>query len=139
MLLVQKFSAISHRKTSKKADKLNLSGQICFQQMDLVNKQTAQLSDFFRYVSAKEQLKKQFEALPLTNKQMLHLGAAQEIKQIKGLENLEKTLITSAKRKTNDVLERVTDLQNELFPNKSLQERQNFQILFRKWRKLIPR
>ena len=49
---------------------------------------------------------------------------AQEAKQIEGLENLEKRLLKAQKRKYSDELERITDLQNELFPNKSLQERQ---------------
>jgi uncharacterized protein YllA (UPF0747 family) len=41
-----------------------------------------------------------------------------------GLDNLEKRLLKAQKRKLSDILERITDLQNELFPNKSLQERQ---------------
>ncbi len=49
---------------------------------------------------------------------------AQEIKQIKGLENLEKRLLKAEKIKLKDTLNRITDLQNELFPNHSLQERQ---------------
>ena len=48
---------------------------------------------------------------------------AQETKQIKGLINLEKRLIKAEKRKHAELLERITDLQNELFPKQSLQER----------------
>ena len=48
----------------------------------------------------------------------------QEVKQIKGLETLEKRLLIAQKRKFHDELQRVVDLQNELFPNQSLQERQ---------------
>jgi phage gp29-like protein len=84
--------------------------------MDLVNKQTAQLSDFFRYVSAKEQLKQQFEALHLiTNQTDASFGCRARNKTTKGLENLEKRLLRAQKEKLADVLERVTDLQNELF------------------------
>ena len=48
---------------------------------------------------------------------------AQETKQIKGLHNLEKRLIKAEKKKHAEELERVTDLQDELFPNQGLQER----------------
>ena len=48
---------------------------------------------------------------------------AQETKQIKGLNNLEKRLIKAEKKKHTEELERVTDLQDELFPNQGLQER----------------
>lgn len=49
---------------------------------------------------------------------------AQEAKQIKGLKNLEKRLLKAQKRKYSEELKQIIDLQNELFPNKSLQERQ---------------
>jgi bacillithiol biosynthesis cysteine-adding enzyme BshC len=131
MLLVRNSVLLATEKQSKKADKLNLRWTDLFsQQMDLVNKQTAQLSDFSIDMSPlKEQLKHQFEALHLITAQTdaSFTGAvkAQETKQLKGLENLEKRLLRAQKRKLADVLERVTDLQNELFPNKSLQERQS--------------
>jgi hypothetical protein len=39
----------------------------------------------------------------------------------------------------SDILERITDLQNELFPNKSLQERQaNFSEFLENGSNLIP-
>jgi len=50
---------------------------------------------------------------------------AQEIKQIKGLDNLEKRLLKAEKRIHIDTLERILQLQNELFPNQSLQERKS--------------
>ena len=49
---------------------------------------------------------------------------AQEAKQLKGLDSLELRLLKAQKRKHADLLERITDLQNELFPNHGLQERQ---------------
>jgi len=39
------------------------------------------------------------------------------------LEHLEKRLLTAQKRKLKDHVQRITDLQNQLFPNQSLQER----------------
>lgn len=47
----------------------------------------------------------------------------QETKQLKGLGNLEKRLLKAQKRKLSDEVLRLTKLQNELFPNKSLEER----------------
>ena len=40
------------------------------------------------------------------------------------MENLEKRLLKAQKRNYFHELDRITDLQNELFPNKGLQERQ---------------
>lgn len=62
------------------------------------------------------------------------------MKQTKGLENLEKRLLKAQKRKLKDQLDRVTDLQCELFPNNSLQERQaNFsEFYLEKGEQLIP-
>lgn len=48
---------------------------------------------------------------------------AQEAKQIKGLENLEKRLLKAEKRVHSEKIEQIIALQNELFPNNSLQER----------------
>ena len=57
--------------------------------------------------------------------------AAQEKKQINGLNNLEKRLVKAQKRKLNEQITRITNLQNELFPGKSLQERNlNFSELY---------
>jgi uncharacterized protein YllA (UPF0747 family) len=70
------------------------------------------------------------------------LGAvkAQEVKQIKGLENLEKRLLKAQKRKYYDELERIKTLQNELFPNQSLQERKNnFSEMYIQNNKLIDK
>jgi len=56
---------------------------------------------------------------------------AQETKQIKGIENLEKRLIRAEKRVHSDKLLRLINLKNELFPNDSFQERQvNFSTFF---------
>jgi len=59
-----------------------------------------------------------------TDESFLGAVKAQEVKQLKGLENLEKRLLKAQKRKLKDEVERIADLQNELFPNHSLQERQ---------------
>jgi uncharacterized protein YllA (UPF0747 family) len=76
----------------------------------------------------KNQLQEQFKALyeitKQTDKSFVGAVKAQEVKQTKGLDYLEKRLLKAQKRKLSTILQRITDLQNELFPNKSLQERQ---------------
>jgi bacillithiol biosynthesis cysteine-adding enzyme BshC len=130
LLLLRNSALLATEKQNKKADKLGLSWSDLFsKQKDLVNIKTAQLSEFpIDFTVQKEHLQKQFEALLAianqTDKSFLGAVKAQEAKQIKGLENLEKRLLKAQKRKYSETLERITDLQNELFPNKSLQERQ---------------
>ena len=54
-----------------------------------------------------------------------------QVKQLKGLEHLEKRLLKAQKRKLADEVGRMTDLQEELFPGQSLQERNtNFSELY---------
>ena len=49
---------------------------------------------------------------------------AQERKQVKGLENLQKRLLIAEKRRQKDLVDRITQLQNQILPNQSLEERQ---------------
>jgi len=55
------------------------------------------------------------------------LGAlkAQEAKQMKGIENLEKRMLKAQKKVHEEHLKRVKELQNQLFPLQGLQERQD--------------
>ena len=80
------------------------------------------------FSAQKTALKKQFSELYAianqTDKSFLGAVKAQETKQIKGLENLEKRFLKAQKKKYQSELERIINLQNELFPNQSLQERQ---------------
>ena len=130
MLLVRNSVVLATEKQIKKADALQLSWADLFsKQKDLVNQKTKTLSEIDLDLSnVKEQLKKQFEALYTianqTDNSFIGALKSQEIKQIKGIEHLEKRLLKAQKRKLADVLERIIQLQNELFPNQSLQERQ---------------
>ena len=63
------------------------------------------------------------EVTKLTDISFLGAVNAQEKKQLKGLINLEKRLLKANKKKYHSDLSRITSLQNELFPNNSLQER----------------
>ncbi|WP_298394326.1 bacillithiol biosynthesis cysteine-adding enzyme BshC [Flavobacterium sp.] len=129
MLLLRNSILLATEKQNKKADKLNLSWSDLFStQSELTTKKTKEFSAFTIDFSAqKEHLKKQFENLytiaNATDKSFLGAVKAQESKQIKGLENLEKRLLKAEKKNHNDQLERILSIQNELFPNQKLQER----------------
>ncbi|AWG21778.1 bacillithiol biosynthesis cysteine-adding enzyme BshC [Flavobacterium faecale] len=131
MLLVRNSVLLATEKQVSKADKLQLSWEDLFsKQNQLENKLTHKLSSFsIDLTPQREQLQKQFALLhdiaKQTDESFTGAVKAQETKQLKGLDNLEKRLLKAQKRKLKDQLERATDLQNELFPNKSLQERQN--------------
>ena len=130
ILLLRNSALLATEKQAKKADTLGLTWNDLFlKQSDLVNTKTAQLSEFsINFSIQKEHLQKQFELLfeiaHKTDKSFMGAVKAQEAKQIKGLENLEKRLLKAQKRNHSATLDRITNLQNELFPNKSLQERQ---------------
>jgi len=72
-------------------------------------------------------LQQQFEQLKViaeqTDKSFIGAVNAQERKQIKGLENLEKRLLRAEKRNQSELVAAITKLQNELLPNQSLEER----------------
>ena len=139
MLLVRNSVVLANEKQIKKANTLGLSWADLFsKQNDLVNQKTKTLSEIDLDLShIKEQLKKQFSDLQSialqTDQSFIGALKAQEIKQIKGIEHLEKRLLKAQKRKLADVLNRIIQLQNELFPNQSLQERQtNFSEFYEK-------
>ena len=130
ILLLRNSVLLATEKQAKKVDKLNLSWKDLFsKQAELLNNKTKQLSEFPIDLSAmKEQLQKQFislyEIANHTDESFIGAVKAQEVKQTKGLENLEKRLLKAQKRKLSDILQRIAELQNDLFPNESLQERQ---------------
>ena len=129
MLLLRNSVVTITSKQAEKADKLELSYADLFaNQQELFNQKTKEFSKFIiDFSEQKEALKKQFEALYTianqTDKSFSGAVKAQEIKQIKGLENLEKRLLRAEKRIQKDRLQRILVLQNEIFPNQSLQER----------------
>ena len=131
ILLLRNSVLLTKEKQVYKADNLKLSWADLFSnQQELYNKKTQELSAFnLDFSEQKETLKNQFEKLNLlasqTDKSFIGAVKAQELKQIKGLENLEKRLLKAEKRMHSDQLERIIQLQNELFPNQSLQERSN--------------
>ena len=133
MLLVRNSVLLVTEKQASKLDKLNLTwNEIFMAQQLLSDKKTKDFSAFtIDFSEQKTILKKQFEALHeialQTDKSFTGAVKAQEKKQLKGLENLEKRLLKAERKNHAAKLERIFEIQNELFPNKSLQERnQNF-------------
>lgn len=146
IILVRNSVLLTTEKQSKKADQLGLSWKDLFTKpADLVNAVTYKISEFpIDLTPQKEILEKQFQYLfelaQKTDQSFTGAVKAQEVKQKKGLENLEKRLLKAQKRKLSDQLERIENLQYQLFPNKSLQERQaNFsEFYLEKGAELIP-
>lgn len=146
MLLLRDSVLQIPEKFLEKLEKLNVSVKDLFlNQHDLETKVTKRISDIkIDFSTQKEHLKQQFidlyQLAEQTDKSFEGAVAAQERKQIKGLEHLEKRLLKAQKRKLNDHVERITEIQDILFPNQSLQERQlNFSELYLEYGdKLIP-
>lgn len=129
ILLLRNSVLLATEKQAAKLDNLGLAWTDMFsKQAELVNRKVKSITAFqLDFSEQKEFLKQQFEKLKdiAAKTDISFTGAvkAQEIKQLKGLENLEKRLLKAEKRIHNDQLERVTQIQDELFPNKALQER----------------
>ncbi len=129
IVLVRNSVLLSTPKQVEKADKLNLSWSDLFNnQQELFNTKTKEYSKFIiDFSEQKEHLKQQFEKLRTiankTDKSFIGAVNAQQTKQLKGLENLEKRLLKAEKRVHAEKLDLILLLQNELFPNQGLQER----------------
>jgi bacillithiol synthase len=130
ILVLRDSVVVITEKQEKKIQKLNLSvAELFFSQHHLLALKAKEFSEFPIDLSdLKQTLQQQFNYLhTLTQKtDASFLGAvkAQEKKQLNGLQKLEKRLLKAQSRKHAAVLERIVALQNEIFPNKSLQERQ---------------
>ncbi len=129
MLLLRNSAVLLSEKQNQKRQKLELSFDDLFlPQVDLRSKKTKELSAIrIDFSQQKDFLKQQFADLytlaKATDKSFIGAVAAQEKKQLNGLNHLEKRLLKAQKRHLKADLERLTDLQDELFPNHNLQER----------------
>ena len=129
ILLLRNSVLIQTEKQFKKLQKLNISKEDIFlKQNTLINKKVREISNInIDFSTQKEHLIQQFTDLKKlavqTDKSFLGAVKAQEVKQLKGLDNLEKRLLKAQKLKLVNEVSRMTELQNELFPSKSLQER----------------
>lgn len=129
ILLLRNSALLATEKQSAKADKLGLTWQHLFRkQGELTASKTKEISEFPIDLSIqREHLKNQFRDLYAlahqTDPSFSGAVKAQEAKQLKGLDILEKRLLKAQKRKFQDEINRMIAIQNELFPNGGLQER----------------
>jgi len=145
-LLLRNSALLLSEKQKNKIEKLTISIEDLFlPKHQLEEKVTRQISEVkIDFSLQRNHLKKQFKELyqlaEKTDKSFKGAVAAQEKKQLNGLDTLEKRLLKAQKRKLSDHLERVTKLQKELFPNGSLQERTaNFSEFYLEYgEELIP-
>lgn len=129
MLLLRNSVLLWSQKESQKCRKLGFTvNDLFLSSSELVNQQVSRTSDIpLSFAPQKELLNKQFKDLHAlaqkTDASFMGAVAAQERKQIKGLEHLEKRLLKAQKRKLQEEIRRLTDLHASLFPNGKLQER----------------
>ncbi|WP_422084048.1 bacillithiol biosynthesis cysteine-adding enzyme BshC [Ulvibacterium sp.] len=137
ILTLRNSALVITKKQYDKLQRLNLSTTDLFlKQSSFINKKIREISNIdVDFTPQKKYLEEQFKTLydlaELTDKSFLGAVKAQEVKQKKGLDRLEKRLLKAQKRKLEDHVTRITEIQNELFPNQSLQERTlNFSELY---------
>ncbi|MFV0247691.1 MAG: bacillithiol biosynthesis cysteine-adding enzyme BshC [Tenacibaculum sp.] len=140
ILMLRSSIQILPKKQEKKLKKLEISlEQLFAKQSNLIKLKLAENADFdIDFNEQKQFLKTQFAKLRLIAQKtdVSFIGAvdAQEKKQLKGLANLEKRLLRAEKRKKFDLVNRINSLQNEIFPNEVLEERQrNFSEYYLKY------
>jgi bacillithiol biosynthesis cysteine-adding enzyme BshC len=130
ILLLRNSVLLVPKMLSEKLQKLNVSIEDLFlPQHELMTKHTKEISkidiDFSKQKDfLKQQFKNLYELAKKTDASFLGAVGAQEKKQLNGLGNLEKRLLKAQKRNLSEELERVKNIQTQLFPNQSLQERQ---------------
>lgn len=130
ILLLRNSALLIPKNLSKKLKELNTDIEELFlPQHELITRHTYKISKIeIDFSKQKEFLKQQFKDLytlaEKTDVSFLGAVGAQEKKQLNGLDNLEKRLLKAQKRKHSEEIERLKNIQNQLFPNQSLQERQ---------------
>lgn len=129
ILLLRNSVLLITEKQQIKLKKLNISlNEVFLKQGNLIDKKVKEISEVsIDFTNQKIFLQQQFDSLKELSNQTdaSFLGAviAQEKKQLNGLDKLEKRLLKAQKRKLTDEVSRLKILQNELFPNQSLEER----------------
>ncbi len=129
MLMLRNSVLLISEAQEKKLHKLGLNHHDIFLKNNILeNKITQRLSEYPIDFSAQRAcLQEHFAQLHQiaahTDKSFLGAVKAQEAKQLKGLDNLEKRLLKAQKKKYRETLDRVIDLRVSLFPKESLQER----------------
>lgn len=147
IVLLRNSVLIMNEKQVSKLEKLAVSkSELFLKQYDLIRKKVTEISNLnLNFDNQKIFLQEQFSRLKeiatKTDKSFIGAVNAQEKKQLKGLQNLEKRLLKAEKRKLKDVVNRITKIQNQLFPKQSLQERHvNFSEMYLEYgEQLIPK
>ncbi|TCI89995.1 bacillithiol biosynthesis cysteine-adding enzyme BshC [Tenacibaculum sp. M341] len=130
ILLLRNSVQVISEKQFKKLGKLSISvEELFYKQNDLLAEKVLSNSESnFDFKAQKQVLEDQFATLrdlaSKTDASFVGAVNAQEKKQLKGLQNLEKRFLRAEKRKQSDLVTRITLLQNEILPNQSLEERQ---------------
>ncbi|GAA3509505.1 bacillithiol biosynthesis cysteine-adding enzyme BshC [Aquimarina addita] len=146
ILLLRNSVLIQTEKQVEKIKKLKMTNtELFLKQHEMINRKVRQISDIeINFDPQRKHLIEQFKALYIlaeeTDVTFLKAVKAQEVKQIKGLDALEKRLLKAQKRKLKDHVKRLAIIQNTLFPNQSLQERTtNFSEMYLEYgEELIP-
>ncbi len=146
ILLLRNSVLVQSKKQAEKLAKLTVKKEDIFlKQHELINRKVREISNIDinfepQRKHLQEQFKEMFALAEQTDITFLNAVKAQEIKQLKGLDMLEKRLLKAQKYKLSDQVSRITSIQNELFPNYSLQERNlNFSELYvEHGKELIP-
>ncbi|MBC2840156.1 bacillithiol biosynthesis cysteine-adding enzyme BshC [Robiginitalea sp. SC105] len=129
ILMLRNSALLLSEKQADKAAKLGVTlPELFLEEHELINRKIRQISDIdIDFSPQREHLKKQFRDLyglaEKTDPSFLGAVKAQEVKQLKGLDHLEKRLLKAQKRKLRDHVNRLTALKGALFPNGNLQER----------------
>ncbi|HPF11643.1 MAG TPA: bacillithiol biosynthesis cysteine-adding enzyme BshC [Flavobacteriaceae bacterium] len=129
ILLLRNSALLVPKKVSEKLQKMEVPLEKLFlEPHELASWYTQKLSEIaIDFSTQRNHLKQQFKELytlaQKTDASFLGAVAAQEKKQLNGLDKLEKRLLKAQKRKLSSQLERLTELKEELFPHGNLQER----------------
>lgn len=129
MLLLRNSALLMTTKQKNKLENLKITdSQLFLKRNTFINKKVREISNIeINFDSQKKHLQEQFEALykiaKKTDKSFIGAVEAQEKKQVKGLDKLEKRLLKAQKLKLADEVLRMTEVKDALFPGESLQER----------------
>ena len=129
MLMLRNSALIRTKKQAQKANKLGVNTQQLFaEQQELVNQKIRDISNVnIDFSDQRTFLREQFKSMRIiaqkTDVSFIGAVEAQEVKQLKGLDNLENRLLRAQKYKLKDQVQRLVDLHNESFPLQNLQER----------------
>jgi bacillithiol biosynthesis cysteine-adding enzyme BshC len=129
ILLLRNSLLLISKRQVEKLKKFDLDIESLFCSMhELQKTHTLKLSEIeIDFTPQRNHLKEQFKALyelaEQTDRSFIGAVAAQEKKQLNGLDKLEKRLLKAEKRRLVDEIDRLSLLHEQLFPHESLQER----------------